>query len=419
MGKTLVIVGGQWGDEGKGKIVDLLTENAQMVCRYNGGNNAGHTVVIGSSMFKFHLIPSGILHKGTMNVLGNGVVIDPQVLLQEIDQLSSNGISISEKNLVLSGSAHVIQQSHIDEDTKKGKAIGTTGRGIGPCYEDKISRSGIRLHDFVKGSSLEAKRLKPFVKETYIIVNDAHSKKQNILLEGAQGTLLDIDHGTYPYVTSSNPIAGGACTGLGIAPQSIDGVLGVFKAYCTRVGSGPFPTELGTEADTMKEKKETLLQKTDFKSAEDGSEYSQGMILRKQGAEYGTTTGRPRRTGWFDIVSARYAFVINGMTGLIITKLDVLSKLKKIKVCIGYDYEGKTISTFPLDGEVLKKCRPIYKEFAGWKDSLETIKSYDDLPKEAKSYLLFIEKELKIPLAILSVGPERTQTLILKKNLLF
>ncbi|MBI4439430.1 adenylosuccinate synthetase [Candidatus Woesearchaeota archaeon] len=419
MGKTIVIVGGQWGDEGKGKIVDILTGDADVVCRYNGGNNAGHTVVVGTENFKFHLIPSGILHRSKMNVLGNGVVIDPEVLIGEIEGLASRGFSVSEKNLSISSSAHVIKKSHIEEDEKKGRAIGTTGRGIGPCYVSKISRSGLRMMDFIKSSSPYANRLKPFVKDTYLIVNNAISNGKNVLLEGAQGTLLDIDHGTYPYVTSSNPIAGGACTGIGISPKSISSIIAVLKAYSTRVGSGPYPTELGTENETKSEDRDLGLTTQDFDGANKGNEYLQGKVLRKQGMEYGTTTKRPRRTGWFDCVAARYANTINGTDGMAITKLDVLTGLNKLKVCVAYDTGGKRIANFPLDIEVLSRCRPVYREFRGWQEDISHARKLSELPKEARLYLDALQNLTGTPIAMVSVGPERSQTIILKKKLLF
>lgn len=419
MGKTIAVVGTQWGDEGKGKIVDFLTEKADVIARYQGGNNAGHTVVIGKEKFKFHLIPSGVLHKGKLNIIGNGVVIDPKVLVSEIDSLVNRGYKVDENNLVISSSAHVILPKHIEEDKKTGKKIGTTARGIGPCYKDKIARCGLRISEFIKNYSYESTRLKKFVRDSYLIINKAIDEGKNILLEGAQGTMLDIDHGTYPYVTSSNPIAGGACTGLGISPKKINVILGVAKAYITRVGAGPFPTELGTEEEMKNENKESGLTEEDFYRANKGEEYYIGKILRKQGQEYGTTTGRPRRCGFFDTVIARYAKIINGLDALVITKLDVLSGLNQIKICVAYKYKNKILKEFPVDQEIFRECKPVYEELNGWDVNLSEIKSFDELPINAKRYLKRIEKYVKIPIAIVSIGPEREKTFILNEEYLF
>ncbi len=432
MGKTVVIVGCQWGDEGKGKIVDFLTEKADVIARATGGNNAGHTVVVGKEKFKFHLIPSGILHKNKMNIMGNGTVIWPgaedkkQSIIGEIEGLRKRGYEIDEKNLAISKSSHVVLQKHIDDDISNGGKIGTTGRGIGPCYRDKIARAGLRMGEFVKQNSSEAKKLRPFVKDSYMIINSAIDNGKNILIEGAQGILLDVDHGTYPYVTSSNSSAGGACTGLGIGPTKIDSVDGVMKAYVTRVGSGPFPTELGTEEQVKNEDSIIKLQKElsregmerlkkkIMSKATEGDEYSQGRILRMQGIEYGTTTDRPRRCGWFDAVIGRYAAIINGLSSVIITKLDVLAGLKKIKICVAYNYDGKRIESFPTDTKIFEKCRPVYIEMDGWQDDISNVKEYKKLPANAKKYLEKIESLIKVPISIISVGPEREQLIVVK-----
>jgi len=419
MGKTIVILGGQWGDEGKGKIVDFLTEKADLVCRYAGGNNAGHTVVVGDTTYKFHLIPSGIVHKDKLNLIGNGTVIDPEVVVKEITNLEEQGFDVSEKNLVISSNAHVITSEQIEEDKKKGGKVGTTGRGIGPCYMAKVERTGLRISDFVKGDSKEAEKIRPLVKDTYLIVNDYLDNGKNVLIEGAQGTMLDIDHGTYPFVTSSNPTAGGACTGLGIGPTKIDNVIAILKAYTTRVGRGPFATELGTDEQTINESKESELKQEDIEKANQGDEYSQGYVLRKQGAEYGTTTGRARRCGWFDAVVAKYAVKINGLSSVVMTKLDVLSNLKKIKICTGYEIDGKKTDNFPLNLGDLEKAKPVYEEMDGWDDDLTGITSFDDLPENARKYVKRVEEIIKVPICIVSIGPKRSQTIVLKDEFLF
>jgi len=431
MGKVIVIVGGQWGDEGKGKIVDFLTEKADVTARYNGGNNAGHTVIVGNEKYKFHLIPSGIVHQGKLNIIGNGTVIDPAVLVEEIENLEKRGFNVSDKNLVISANAHIILPEYVQEDKRTGGKVGTTGRGIGPAYTYKAARVGVRMCDYITKEAKEAKKLKPLVKNTWIMINDAINNGKNILLEGAQGSLLDIDHGTYPYVTSSNSVAGGACTGLGIGPTKISNVIGVYKAYITRVGGGLFPTELGTEEKTNNEESLDKLRKElgeeGFKhlykkiilKANEDDEYSQGRLLRVQGVEYGTTTGRARRTGWFDAVAARYAIAINGLSSVAITKLDVLTSLKKIKICTAYSYQGKTLTDFPTNINILKNCRPVYEEMPGWSEDLSKIGGYDDLPENAKSYLERIEKLIGVPVSILSVGPKRNQTMVLREEELF
>ena len=419
MGKTILLVGGQFGDEGKGKCIDFLTQKANVVARYQGGNNAGHTVIVGKEIFKFHLIPSGILHKGTLNVIGNGVVIDPKVLVGEIEGLEKRGIKVTPGNLIISSSAHVILPKHIEEDRQTGQKIGTTGRGIGPAYTDKIARKGMRMVDFIKQNNPYAQRLKPLVKDTYSILDEAIQKKKNLLLEGAQGTLLDVDHGTYPYVTSSNPTAGGASIGTGIGPRKINVILGVFKAYATRVGSGPFPTELGTEWQTKNEHMDNPLTEEEITAANQGSEYHQGKVLRKQGMEYGTTTGRPRRTGWFDAAMANYTITINSLDALLLMKLDVLSHLKKVKIATAYRFDGKLLHHFPVDGSILQKCTPVYEELNGWNTPLDDIRSFAQLPSRARKYIQRIEQLTKTPVAMVSVGPRRDQTFILKKKFFF
>jgi adenylosuccinate synthase len=419
---TVVIVGAQWGDEGKGKIVDVLTLKADLVARYQGGNNAGHTVVIDNEKYVLHLIPSGILHKGTKCAIGNGVVIDPLALLGEIDELRSRNIDI-DNNLCISQNAHIIMPYHgaIEREQEKSKKIGTTGRGIGPSYTDKIARNGIRVIDLLRPDLFReklranlsvfnyllvnlykadplsedkifdeymgyAKQLGKFVTDVSLLINREIEAGKNILLEGAQGTLLDIDHGTYPYVTSSNTIAGGACTGAGIGPTKIDRILGIVKAYTTRVGEGPFPTELNDEL---------------------------GESIRQRGGEFGATTGRPRRCGWLDILGLRYSVSINGLTGIGLTKMDILDGLEKINLCVGYKYDGKVYDTFTTDLDVLKRCEPVYEEMPGWKESTVGIKELDRLPSNAKSYIKKIEYLLKTPIQIISTGPKRDEIIVL------
>ena len=422
-----VIVGSQWGDEGKGKITDLLARDMDMVVRYQGGNNAGHTVVIKNETFKLHLIPSGIFYPKVTCVIGNGVVIDPAVLLEEIKKLKARGFSAD--NLRISSQAHVIFQYHRDLDIaqeKKHEAgrIGTTARGIGPCYVDKFNRRGIRIGDFFHEDIFRQKlewnlREKSFllnnfydykveydadriqreylgyfnafkkivVEESTSLINDAISKKKRILMEGAQGTMLDVDQGTYPYVTSSNPIAGGACCGAGFGPQKINKVIGVVKAYVTRVGGGPFPTEIIG---------------------------GMGDELRERGSEYGTTTGRPRRCGWFDGVVMRHASKINGLTHLAITKLDVLDSLDKIDICVAYECEGKKKKDFPTDIRRLEKCKPVYVSMPGWKEDISKITNYKQLPSKAKKYLDKLAELSFAKVSLISVGAERGQ--IIKLN---
>jgi len=423
---NIVLVGAQWGDEGKGKVVDIYTEFADAVVRFQGGSNAGHTVVIGDKKIILHQIPSGILHPNKLCIIGNGVVLDLETLGEEINGLKSQGFFQNEAQLLISEAAHIVLPYHRSLDVGKEKKagenkIGTTGRGIGPAYEDKISRSGIRLIDlfdektfkeslekkvaeknflltrylnqegfdasvlFEKYSAL-AKRFKANVVNTSVIINQLIEKKKNILFEGAQGTLLDIDHGTYPFVTSSNTVAAAACIGSGIGPTKIDRVIGVVKAYTTRVGEGPFPTELSDEI---------------------------GIRLKERGKEFGATTGRPRRCGWLDIVALRHAIRVNGFTNLALTKLDVLTGLKKIKLCRAYKFKGKEISEFPSSIQILKNCEPIYEEVDGWQEELTGIKKYSDLPKNAQRYIRIIEKLLGVKFILISLGFEREETIIL------
>lgn len=424
----LVVVGAQWGDEGKGKIVDVLTEKADIVARYQGGHNAGHTVVINSKKFVLHLIPSGILHKDTVCIIGNGVVVEPQALIKEITDLRKRGIRVSD-NLLVSRNAHLIMPYHIALDTasekKKGKkCIGTTGRGIGPAYVDKMARSGMRVGDLLDPEAFReklatnlrnvnflmtnlykapcfnakkifeeymgyAKTLRRHIADTDVIVNQAIAQEKNLLLEGAQGTLLDIDHGTYPYVTSSSCVAGGACTGLGIGPTKISGVIGIVKAYTTRVGSGPFPTELRDET---------------------------GEWMQAKGGEFGATTGRPRRCGWLDTVVLRHSAAINGFSGIVITKLDILDGLDIIKVCTSYRYRGKTYKDMPKDLEVLENCTPVYEEFRGWKESTEGIIDFGKLPRQARAYLRKIEELVGVKIVIVSTGQKRDELVMLQEQ---
>ncbi|MGB9804761.1 adenylosuccinate synthase [Desulfofundulus sp.] len=420
---TLVLVGAQWGDEGKGKITDFLAEKADLIVRYQGGNNAGHTVVVAGQQFKLHLVPSGILYPDKLCLIGNGVVVDPEVLLNELDQLAARGISTA--NLRISARAHVIlpyhrRQDQCEEEKKGALRIGTTCRGIGPAYTDKTARVGIRMAELVDEEEfpglleryLENKnqlfrmiygseefrleeilpayleygrRLKPFVADVSVIVNDAIEQGRKVLFEGAQGTLLDIDHGTYPYVTSSHPVAAGACTGTGIGPTRIDRVMGVAKAYVTRVGEGPFPTEL----------KDSL-----------------GDHIRSRGGEFGTTTGRPRRCGWFDTVVARYAVRVNGLDYLAITKLDVLTGLETIRLCTAYRYKGEILTEFPATLKVLAACEPVYEEWPGWQEDISRVRRYEDLPLNARRYLERITEVVGVPIAIIGVGPGREETII-------
>ncbi|MEH1923975.1 adenylosuccinate synthase [Nostoc sp.] len=422
---NVIVIGAQWGDEGKGKITDLLSRSADVVVRYQGGVNAGHTIVVKGQTFKLHLIPSGILYPNTDCIIGCGTVIDPQILIAEIDQLKD--LNISTDHLLISETAHVTMPYHrlIDqasEERRGSHKIGTTGRGIGPTYADKSERTGIRVLDLMNPDGLReqlewtinyknvileklynlppldpqevieqylgyAERLRPYVIDTSLKIYDAIQRRRNILFEGAQGTLLDLDHGTYPYVTSSNPVAGGACVGAGVGPTMIDRVIGVSKAYTTRVGEGPFPTELDGEL---------------------------GELLCDRGAEFGTTTGRKRRCGWFDAVIGRYAVRINGMDCMALTKLDVLDELEEIQVCVAYDIDGQRSEHFPTSSGQFARCRPIYKTLPGWKVSTTECRTLEDLPQRALDYLKFLAELMEVPIAIVSLGASRDQTIIVE-----
>ncbi|MEO3809342.1 adenylosuccinate synthase [Sphaerisporangium sp. B11E5] len=422
---AVVLVGAQWGDEGKGKATDLLGGEVDFVVRYQGGNNAGHTVVIGDQKYALHLLPTGVLSPDVVPVIGNGVVIDPGVLLSEIDGLRKRGITCD--RLLISASAHLIMPHHkaLDKVTERylGKArIGTTGRGIGPAYGDKIARMGVRVQDLLDpgilrqkievalneknqvltkvynrrgidlGKVLEeylayAERLKPFIADTSLILSKALDEHKVVLLEGGQGTLLDIDHGTYPFVTSSSPTSGGACAGSGIPPTRLTRVIGILKAYTTRVGSGPFPTEL---TDDM------------------------GEWLRSTGHEYGTTTGRDRRCGWFDAIIARYATRVNGLTDFFLTKLDVLTGLERIPVCVAYDVEGTRHDEIPMTQTEFHHAKPIYEELPGWDEDITGAKTFEDLPKNAQDYVRALEEMSGAPISAIGVGPGRDQTLSLR-----
>jgi len=420
---NVVVVGLQWGDEGKGKIIDLLAEQADIVVRFQGGNNAGHTIVVNGKKHIFHLIPSGILHPEKRCCIGNGVVIDPAVLLEEFKKLKENGVELTPQRFLISERAHLIMPYHkaidLAREAKKGKTkIGTTGRGIGPCYEDKAARTGFRMIDLMDKSFFEnrlrtqieeknfyltqylkaegvdfretaqtyfeyAEKLAPFIGDVARFLWRAKEEGKNILFEGAQGTHLDMDHGTYPYVTSSNTVASSICAGAGFPINAIDTIIGVCKAYTTRVGGGPFPTEL-----------------TDFP----------GEYLREKGKEFGSTTGRPRRCGWLDLVVVKQAVRLNGVQKLALTKLDVLTGLEEIKVCIGYNYQGKTIDYVPTSFSAIAECRPVYNSFSGWKETLKG-KSWEGLPHTAKVYLEFISDFLGIPISIVSIGSGREEVI--------
>ncbi len=421
-----VLVGAQWGDEGKGKIIDVLAEEADWVVRYQGGNNAGHTVEIGADRYVLHLIPSGILHDGKRCIIGNGVVVDPVALLEEIDGIEQRGIRTGGR-LFVSDRAHLVFPYHkrIDEYREQkpatGAKIGTTKRGIGPTYGDKAARVGLRAGDLLEphfadmlrqrietnnkiiatfgGPPLDveqtvetyravAARLTPYVADTIPMVHQAISRKEPILFEGAQGTLLDIDYGTYPFVTSSNATSGGACTGSGVPPHRVDRVIGVIKAYSTRVGEGPFPTELKDEM---------------------------GERLRKIGNEFGATTGRPRRCGWFDLVVARYSAMVNGIDDWAVTKLDVLDDVDEIKVCVAYEFDGRRYETLPASVRVLEGCRPVYESFSGWRCSTKEARARDELPAACREYLAALARLTGAPISILSNGPRRENTLRLDR----
>ncbi len=417
-----IIVGAQWGDEGKGKIVDLLSEDVDIVARYQGGANAGHTVVVGGKTYVLHLIPSGILHPNVICVIGNGVVLDPQAFLDEVALLESHDIKVRGR-LFISHNAHLIMPYHklIDSLKEQGAdKIGTTGRGIGPAYIDKFARVGVKIVDLLHRdvlvkkirSNIEDKnrllskiynssevnveeivdkylqydrQLDEFITDTSLFINQQLKAGKKVLAEGAQGAMLDVDFGTYPYVTSSNPTSGGACTGLGIPPTAVDSVIGVAKAYTTRVGNGPFPTEQINEV---------------------------GESLRKIGGEYGATTGRPRRCGWLDLFSLKYSVMINGIEDIALTKLDVLGEFDGIKVCVGYNYKNKPLKTFPLDLCMIEDIEPVYETLRGWETKISAAKKFSDLPANCRTYIDFIEKYLDVKVSIISVGAMREQTII-------
>jgi adenylosuccinate synthase len=419
---VIAIIGAHWGDEGKGKVVDHLAQQAGAVVRFSGGDNAGHSVVNPHGEFKLHLVPSGIFSPKATSIIGNGVVVNPAVLIGEIDELTKRGVDTS--RLFVSDRAHLIMPYHtlldgLEEEARGGKALGTTRKGVGPAFTDKAARLGIRMGDLLdKGVLLErlrsvldykntilakvygasplsleevyaqycqyGERLAPYIRETTIILEEMLGRRQLVLLEGAQGTLLDPDFGTYPYTTSSSPLAGGACLGAGLSPTRLDRILGVFKAYCTRVGSGPMPTELEDET---------------------------GELIRERAHEYGTTTGRPRRCGWFDAVASRFSTRVNGFTGAVITRLDILDVLPRLKICVGYKLDGKTIDYFPASVAALAKCQPIYEELEGWQTPTSDIRRYKQLPPKAQKYIARIEELTSCPVNLICVGPEREQTI--------
>ena len=424
---TFIVLGAQWGDEGKGKMTDYLAEEANVVVRYQGGNNAGHTVEVGEKQYKLHLIPSGILHDEKLNVIGNGVVVDPKAFFTEIDYLKEEGVKVTPEKLIVSDRAHVIMPYHKVLDKLKEKArgkndIGTTGKGIGPCYTDKFERCGIRVCDLIDKEVFKEKlkdniemknkyivnvlggeplsfeeiyeeysnygeELKPFVKDTSVRVYNEIKEDKTVLFEGAQGMLLDIDYGTYPYVTSSNTTAGGVANGVGIGPNMITNAVGIAKAYTTRVGKGPFPTELEDET---------------------------GEWIREKGHEYGVTTGRSRRCGWLDIVILKTSVRVSGLTSLAVTKIDTLAGLEKVKMCVGYKFNDEIIDYFPASLEDLAKCEPIYEEFDGWDESVANARSYEELHPNARKYLERIEELTDTRISIVSVGPRRDQTMRVK-----
>lgn len=427
---AFVVLGAQWGDEGKGKMTDYLAEEAQVIVRFQGGNNAGHTVEVGDKQYKLHLIPSGILYDNKLNIIGNGVVVDPKALFTEIDYLEGEGVKVTPEKLIVSDRAHVIMPYHKVLDKLKEQArgkndIGTTGKGIGPCYTDKFERSGIRICDLIdeetfkeklkenieaknkyivnvlNGEALNyddilteylelANRLRPYVQDTSVKLYDEIKSDKTVLFEGAQGMLLDIDYGTYPYVTSSNTTACGVASGSGIGPTMVTNAVGIAKAYTTRVGKGPFPTELDNEI---------------------------GEWIREKGHEYGVTTGRSRRCGWLDAVILKTTVRVSGLTSLCVTKIDTLAGLDKLKICVGYKYDDKVIDYFPASLKDLAKCEPIYEEFEGWGEEVAEARSYDELPLNAKKYLERIEELTGTKISIVGVGPRRDQTIRVTKEL--
>jgi len=400
-----VVVGGQWGDEGKGKIIDYLAKDSDLVARFNGADNAGHTAYVGDQKFVLHLLPCGVI-RGKKIAIGAGVALNPDVLKREVNEVESRGIKV---DLIVDERTHVITPEHIERDLAKSKdKIGTTGKGVGPCYEDRAARRGIRMIDYAE----KHPEFKRFLGDVSSLVNNAIDVGKNILLEGAQGTLLSVNWGTYPYVTSSEPIAGGACIGLGISPRKIDKVIAVFKTYPTRVGRGPFPTELGTDEQTMNENKDEPLTQEDIEKANQGDPYYIGKFLRKKGAEYGTTTGRARRTGWFDKIAAEYACRINGVDEIALTKLDVLGGLKELKICGEYEKGGENLgSYFPVN---LEGCIPVYSRFNGWKEDISKARNFDGLPRNAQYYVRTIETLVDTPITIVGNGPERSQIILRK-----
>ncbi|MDQ0233164.1 adenylosuccinate synthase [Metabacillus malikii] len=422
---SVVVVGTQWGDEGKGKITDFLSENAEVIARYQGGNNAGHTIKFGGETYKLHLIPSGIFYKDKISVIGNGMVVDPKALVAELAYLHERGVTTD--NLRISNRAHVILPYHlkldeVEEERKGANKIGTTKKGIGPAYMDKAARVGIRISDLLERDTFEEKltralkeknrllekfyevegftveeildeyyeygqQFKQYVCDTSVVLNDALDEGRRVLFEGAQGVMLDIDQGTYPFVTSSNPVAGGVTIGSGVGPTKINHVVGVSKAYTTRVGDGPFPTELNDEI---------------------------GNRIREVGREYGTTTGRPRRVGWFDSVVVRHARRVSGLTDLSLNSIDVLTGIETLKICVAYNYKGQTINEYPASLKVLAECEPVYEELPGWTEDITNVKHLSELPENARHYVERISQLTGIPLSIFSVGPDRTQTNVIR-----
>jgi len=419
---VVAIVGAQWGDEGKGRVVDMLAQQARMVVRFSGGDNAGHSVVNPHGKFKLHLIPSGIFDPGVVCIIANGVVINPKVLIGEMDHLNERGVDTN--HLFISDRTHLIMPYHLlldglEEEARGGKALGTTRKGVGPAFTDKAARLGIRAGDLLdkealrerlgavlayknviltkvygaKALSLEevytqycqyGERLAPHIRETTIMLDEALGRGELVILEGAQGALLDPDFGTYPYTTSSSPLAGGACLGAGLGPTKLDRVLGVYKAYCSRVGSGPMPTELNDAT---------------------------GDLIREKAHEYGTTTGRPRRCGWFDAVAARFSSRINGLTGAVVTRLDILDILPSLKICVGYELDGQRVDDFPASVTELARCKPVYEELPGWQVPTTEIRRYDQLPGEARRYITRLEELISCPVNLICVGPERDQAI--------
>jgi len=430
---VIAVIGAQWGDEGKGKIVDLLAERFDVVVRYQGGHNAGHSVQIGNQSFVLHLLPSGIVHQGKTCVLGNGMVIDPKAFFEEADRLMAQGITITPERVKVSSRAHLILPyhralDHTSEERLGNERVGTTLRGIGPAYEDKAGRRGIRFADALVpevlrsriernledanriieaygGQRLEAgpiieetsavvERLAPFICDTSHFLNQAAARGESILLEGAQATLLDVDHGTYPFVTSSSTVVGGALVGTGLAPKHLAGVLGIVRTYTTRVGEGPFPTEmLESEAEL-------------------------GQLIRERGREYGASTGRPRRCGWFDAFATRYAAEINGFSSVALTKVDVLDALDEIKVCVGYNLDGKKCDSLPAVSQDLRRVEPVYETLPGWKSSTLGVTDLSELPRAAREYINFLSNHIGVEIGLVSTGPERSQTIIVRESAL-